>query len=175
YSLDCSQGGSLFIASNGICEGNLYRSALRTGILSSVDFSAGGSLYIAENGLLNVFGNLGGLGIGLSLYGATVRGAGFVGLAGTEFRGNLQPNVGTAASVTATEFVRSLVQMNTALYEATVFTVGTQTKLRTKNGNLIDLSQNQVIVSDTESTGIVSGYNGRTGRRFSYNADGVLR
>jgi len=175
YSLDCSQGGSLFIASNGICEGNLYRSALRTGILSSVDFSAGGSLYIAENGLLNVFGNLGGLGIGLSLYGATVRGAGFVGLAGTAFRGNLQPNVGTAASVTATEFVRSLVQMNTALYEATVFTVGTQTKLRTKNGNLIDLSQNQVIVSDTESTGIVSGYNGRTGRRFSYNADGVLR
>jgi|GEM_PF-2344131 len=175
YSLDCSQGGSLFIASNGICEANLYRSALRMGILSSVDFSSGGSLYIAENGLLNLFGNSGGLGIGLSLYGATVRGAGFVGLAGTEFRGNLQPNVGTAASVTATEFVRSLVQMNTALYEATVFSVGTQTKLRTKNGTLINLSQNQVIVSDTESTGIVSGYNGRTGRRFSYNADGVLR
>jgi hypothetical protein len=175
YTLDCSQGGNLYIAQNGICECNLYHSSTRTGYMSSINFSSGGSLYIAQGGLFNVWRNTGEFGIGLALYGASLQGLGTVGLAGTSFQGTIQSNPGIVASVTAAEFVRTLVQMNTALHEATLYMDGANQKLRTKNGDIILLNQNQVILSDTESSGVVSGYNGRTGRRFSYDADGVLR
>jgi hypothetical protein len=174
YALDCSQGGNLFIASNGVCECNLYQSVARAGVMNSIDFSVGGSLYIAENGLLHVSSNTGETGIGLVLHGATLRGSGFVKQAGTLFQGNLQSNLSSVTNATAAEVVRSLVQMNPVLYEATVYMERTQSKLRTKNGVLVDLSQNEIIGSDTESSGLVTGYNSRSGRRFSYNANGKL-
>lgn len=173
-TLDCSRGGRLIITARGVCECNAHAGAPTASSIQAIDFSSGGSLFIAAHGLLSVSSNASGDGIDLLLDGATISGAGLVGITGSAFCGKLQPNLTSATGLTAAELVRLLVQTKTNLACSTVyFDEEDHRVLRTKNGVLVPLTVNQVIATDTEA-GVVSGYNALTGRRFSYDANGVL-
>jgi len=175
-SLNCSQGGRLIIADRGICECNAYHGSTSALLLSAIDFSNGGSLYIAADGLLNIASNSGGgSGIALYLHGAAISGTGLVGVVGSAFRGKIQQNLVSQEDLTAREIVQCLVQTKTNLLVSTAYIdQNGQMSIRTKNGVLITLNAYQVVTSDN-ADGVILGYNSITGKRFSYDADGVLR
>ncbi|MDQ5890458.1 MAG: hypothetical protein QG604_332 [Candidatus Dependentiae bacterium] len=174
-SLDFSQGGRLIITQAGVCECNAYHGVADQLMIDTIDFSNGGELYVAGDGLFNVADNTYGDGITLLLDGARLSGNGLVGVVGSSFCGKLQENLFSEAGLTSIELVRLLLQANENLIASTVFfDANDQKVLRTKNGVLVTLNANQIITGDTEA-GVVTGYNALTGRRFSYNADGVLQ
>ena len=174
HTLDCSQGGRLVITGRGVCECNKREGGSVSSTLQTIDFSGGGSLNIAAHGLLSFANNASGDGINLFLDGAVLSGAGLVGVEGSSFQGKLQQNVTSAVALSAVAVTRLLVQTQSNLLYATVYIdADGQRMLRTKNGALVPLSPNQVITGDT-SAGVVTGYNALTGRRFSYDANGVL-
>lgn len=172
-AFDFSEGGHLVIANNGIVECNAYHGVYRAGVLRKIDFSNGGLLYIANTGLLSMGSNGVGDRLNLLLPGAMISGTGLVGVVGSTFKGRIQQNLNSLASLTAPAFVASLVQTISSLVSSTVY-VDAQANmmLRTKNGVLVDLGVNNLVTSD-DSDGKVVGYNTLSGRRFTYDADGA--
>ncbi|MDQ5940436.1 MAG: hypothetical protein QG632_162 [Candidatus Dependentiae bacterium] len=174
-SLNFSQGGRMIIAQNGICECNALGGVAKYGVMESIDFSNGGALYIGQNGNLLINNNAGEAGITLLLDGASVSGTGMVGVIGSSFIGQVQSNLFSADDLSAVDTVSLLTQtVNSLVVSTAYYNTQGQLVLRTLNGALVNLGLNKVITGDTE-TGLVSGYNALNGRRFTYDANGVLQ
>ncbi len=174
-SLNFSHGGRLIIAQNGVCECNALAGVAKYGIMEKVDFSNGGALYIGQNGNLLINSNAGEQGITLLLDGASVSGTGMVGVVGSSFKGQVQSNLFSADELTAVDMVGLLTQTVSSLVSSTAYyNMEGHLMIRTLNGALVNLGLNKVITGDTE-TGLVSGYNALNGRRFTYDANGVLQ
>jgi hypothetical protein len=173
-AFDFSEGGHLVIANNGIVECNAYHGVYRAGVLRKIDFSNGGLLYVANTGLLRMGSNGIGDQLSLLLPGAIISGTGLIEVVGSSFLGRIQPNLNSLAGLTAPQFVSSLVQTMPTLVASTVF-IGKfgENMLRTKNGVLVNLGVNFLVTSD-DSDGKVVGYNTLSGRRSTYDANGVL-
>ncbi len=177
--LDFSDGGRLVIANDGRVECNGRYGAYLGGVIRSLNFSDGGLLYIASQGLLNVGSNSTGDGINLYVHGATISGNGCIGKIGTEYIGKIQQNLDSKERLTADQLVRALIQTQSNLLYATLFVDSDNNRiLRSRNGTLVEIGVNEVIVGEEpisvgSSEYRVVGYNGLTGRRFWYSENGV--
>lgn len=173
-SLDCSQGGLLAIGQYGEVELNSLDKVAKPGYITSCNFGSGGGLYIAKQGALYLTSNNGGVdGLSFLFEGGSIGGSGVIGVLGNSFQGKIQPNIGTYRTKTATLITAALVQTMPTLVASTLFINGNDEKiLRTKNGVLVTLGINDVIISDS-ADGTVRGRQALSGRNFTYNANGV--
>jgi len=187
YTLDFEQGAMLTIGKNGTFEINALNGNSVPGILSEFKFDingilnieVGGNLIIGRNRLIPPtyeeskinWDNLD----GVIQY--NKEGNGTVKLAGTDFVGQLQNNKFENSLLTASELVSLLVKYlnftgSENLKVSTLFIdIDGQQKIRTKDGVIVALLEDDEIREDSEVYGYVYGIN--KGRPFIIYPNGV--
>ena len=172
-TIDFSHGGTLTLGVGGRLENNVLKGAALPGVTEKIDFSNGGSLYIANGATWSLMDNLPTRdGIDMAFHGGQMGGTGVVRSVGTLLEGVIQNNIFSQSNQTAASVVANLIQQMPTLPYATVFDDGNgKTKVKTKNGAIVALGTNEVVLSE-DDTGRVTGFRKFSNRYFYLDADG---